>query len=192
MVFLGEYPSLCVRSMHAVQTLSHWGIPHNDPRALVRGEGGGGGAQGGRPPPPPTSPPGRWRCTGPVQGLRPGPWEGSAVVWRGGGGSLGALPHRALRSRDGIRGSTARGQCLHVPAAVDPWGPVRYNGAGPAQTRGSLSAQAPPPPPTPPRQTPPMDSEGAFGCPWSTARGNVSGTAAPRSSQTGQVIRGLR
>ena len=37
---------------------------------------------------------------------------------------------------------------------------------------------------------PPLRSE----CPWSTARDNspVSGTADPRSSQTGQVIRGLR
>ena len=39
---------------------------------------------------------------------------------------------------------------------------------------------------------PHMDSECASGCPWSTAQGNspVSGTADPRSSQTGQVIRG--
>ena len=41
---------------------------------------------------------------------------------------------------------------------------------------------------------PRMDSECASGCPWSMARANspVSGTADPRSSQTGQVIRGLR
>ena len=57
-------------------------------------------------------------------------------------------------------------------------------------------------PPSPPSALEPVlesanpriDSECASGCPWSTARGNspVSGTADPRSSQTGQVIRGLR
>ena len=39
---------------------------------------------------------------------------------------------------------------------------------------------------------PRMDSEGASGCPWSMGNSPVSGTADPRSSQTGQVIRGLR
>ena len=108
---------------------------------------------------------------------------------------------------------------LRPPGSLSLWPPATQRGR--LAARGIFwvcfapqgTFQCPPPPPphkapvrkmilhTPPHThksvlesaNPRMDSECASGCTWSTARQQpVSGTADPRSSQTGQVIWGLR
>ena len=125
------------------------------------------------------------------------PRSGGAARRTGGGRSCcGDLRKRLLGSRVSLWGlsrepasggpyATPFGRTLlrDVPLGGCCWGAATSGRYPPLPGVAGSQCKTTPPPPAP----------GAPGCTWSTARGNspVSGTADPRSSQTGQVIRGL-